>query len=477
MKRILALVAAIMMTFALCGCSDSGKSNDKIISGNSITPMPTKAEEETTMVDATGLATVTATLVSVDSVQSQIIIKDIYDGSNYVLSYNGGTDVRSLYDNVITMEQLDSGEIVDVSYDVERKKAKIVKPNKDVFRTNNVRGFKATYATSTITFGSASYMYTDNLVVLSGGMVLTPAEVMSRDVVTVRGIDNKIYSVTVDKGHGYLTFTGADEFIGGMVEIGTSFLYTVSEDMMIVVPEGKYEVTMSNGSVSATKNIYIAKDMTVTMDFSEYKKPVAKTGTVEFQILPKGTDLFIEGNATDYSQPVVLDYGTYIINLLSDDYDTYTTRITVDSTYQVEKFDLSQLNKVPSGSGNGSGAGGGGGTTAPTTVAPTTARPTVAPTTVAPTTAAPTTATTGSNTNETPAVTTGSVKVTISEPAGAGVYVNNVYVGTAPVTINKDVGEYVITFKRSGYITKSYIVDVDSSDGAQTLSFPAMSEE
>ncbi len=475
MKKIFALFAALMMTFALCGCSDSGKSNNKIISGNSITPMPTKAEEETTMVDATGLATVTATLVSVDSVQSQIIIKDIYDGSNYVLSYNGGTDVRSLYDNVITMEQLASGEIVDVSYDVEKKKAKIVKPNAEVFRTNNVRGFKATQATSTITFGSASYMYTDNLVVLSGGLVITPAEVMSRDMVTVRGIDNKIYSVTVDKGHGYLTFTGADEFIGGMVEIGTSFLYTVSENMMIVVPEGKYEVTMSNGSVSATKNIYIAKDMTVTMDFSEYKTPATKTGTVEFQILPKGTDLFIEGNATDYSEPVVLDYGTYIINLLSDEYDTYTTRITVDSTYQVETFDLSKLNKVPSGNGSGSG-GGNGGATAPTTTAPTTSSPTTtAPTTTAPTTTAPTT--TGSNTNETPAVTTGSVKVTISEPAGAGVYVNNVYVGTAPVTINKDVGEYVITFKRNGYITKSYIVDVDSSDGAQTLSFPAMSEE
>lgn len=475
MKRIVVLFLAVIMTFALCAC-DSGDSGNKIVSGNAITPMPsTQAEEDETLVDTAGLAMVTASLINIDSDKSQIIIKDIYDGSNYVLNYNGGTDVRNLYDNVIKMEQLASGEIIDVSYDVEKKKAKVVKPNQDVFRSNNVRGFKATQATSTITFGSASYMYTDHLVVLSGGNILSPTEVMNRDVVTVRGIDNKIYSVTVDKGHGYLTFTGAEEFVGGMVEIGSSFLYTVSEDMMIVLPEGKYEVTMSNGSLAATKTVYIAKDMTVTMDFSEYKPLANKSGTVEFQILPKGTDLFIEGNKTDYSKPVVLEFGTYIINLLSDDYDTYTTRITVDSTYQIEAFDLADINDIPA-SGGSSGAGAGNTTTtAPTTTSPTT----TAPTTTSPATTAPTTAATTSDSGngETAAVTTGSVKVTISAPVGAGVYVNNVYVGTAPVTINKDVGEYVITFKRSGYITKSYIVDIDSSDGEQTLSFPAMSEE
>lgn len=472
MKRLFVLFVAVVMTFALGGCGN-GDDGDKIISGNAITPMPTtKVQENTTIVDVSGLASVTATLVSVDGEKSQIIIKDIYDGSNYVLDYNGGTDVRNLYDEVILMEQLDTGEIVDVSYDADKKRAKVVQPSKEVFRSSNVRGFKATQATSTITFGSGSYMYTDHLVVISGENVISPSEVMSRDYVTVRGIDNKIYSVTVDKGHGYLTFTGADEFVGGMVEIGSSLLYTVSEEMMIVVPEGQYEVTMSNGSLEATKMVYIAKDMTVTMDFSEYKPLANKSGTVEFQILPMGTDLFIEGNKVDYSQPVVLEFGTYIINLLSDDYPTYTTRITVDSTYQVETFDLKDINDIPNPSGSGNSGDSGDASTATTAVT------TTAPTTTAtPTTTQKTTTTASGGTTETPAVTTGSVKVTISAPAGAGVYVNNVYVGTAPVTINKDVGEYVITFKQSGYITKSYIVDIDSSDGEQTLSFPAMSEE
>lgn len=459
MKRLMYFLLTVMCIIALSACN--GRKNDnRIISGSDITPMPNK-EETTGETESSpdGTESITAALIGMDVQKMQIIVKDIYNGNNYVLSYNGGTDVKDYYDEVISMVQLDEGEILDITFDSSKKKAKTVYVCKDVFRSSNISGFKATTASSTITFGSASYMYTDTLVVISDGRILAPTEVMSRDVVTVRGIDNKIYSVTVDKGHGYLTFSGAEDFVGGMVEIGRSFLYTVSSDMMIVVPEGEYEVIMSNGELEAKKTVYITKDMTVTLDFTEFKAPANKTGTVEFQILPKDAELFIEGNKTDYSKPVVLEFGTYIINLLSDDYDTYTTRITVNSTYQVEKIDLSKINPGTAEGGNG---------TAATTAAPTTA----SPTTAAPTTARPSTAA-----NETTAATTGAIKLTIAEPSGAGVYINNVYAGTVPVTINKDAGEYVITFKRDGYITKSYIVDVDSSDGEQTLSFPAMSEE
>ncbi len=453
---------SILCVLFLCGCT--GGNGNRITSGNEITPMPPQKEtQEATSSGLEGQQSITAALIGLDSEKMQMIVKDIYSGDNYVLSYNGGTDVKNVYDEVVTMMQVPEGELLDITFDEEKKKARTVYVCKDAFRTSRVIGFKATVATSTITFGSASYMYTDTLVVLSDGKILTPAEIMSRDQVTVRGIDNKIYSVSVDKGHGYLTFSGAEDFVGGMVEIGRSFLYTVSSDMMIVVPEGEYEVVMSNGELEGKKTVYITKDMTVTLDFSEYSAPASKTGTVEFQILPKDADLFIEGNKTDYSKPVVLEYGTYIINLLSNNYDTYTTKITVNSTYQVEAFDLEKIYAKENQ------------TTPVSTTAATTAQPvtTVKPTT----TAAPTTSQTPSQTTPTAAPAAGEVALTIAEPAGANVYVDNVYVGTAPVTINKSMGEYVITFKRDGYITKSYIVDVDSSDGAQSLSFPAMSEE
>lgn len=479
MKKLWRLMVLCLCLAALTACtSGSGSKNkNQIINGNSITPMPPSKQTEANKSEdiLTGPQSMTAVLVGRDAAKMQLIVKDIYSGESFILSYNGGTDVKNVFDEIVTATQLKIGEILDVTYDAERKKAFTVYGNKEAFKTVNVEGFKATQGTHTITFGSASYMYTDTLTVISGNQVIDASQVMNRDVVTVRGIENKIYSVTIDKGHGYLTFKGADAFIGGMVELGTSYLYTVSEDMMIVVPEGEYEVVMSNKKHEAKKTVYVAKDSTVTLDFSDSKEPANKKGTVEFQILPKDAELFIEGNKTDYKEPVKLEYGNYTINILSNDYATYTTKIKVASTYQVEKFDLAKI--YSDGTSDSSSAGST--TTAATTQETTTVATNV--TTTTPTTTAPTT-TAQSTTNPTaalgePATTTGAVAVNIAKPAGASVYVDNVYVGTAPVTINKDAGEYVITFKQAGYITKSYVVDVESTDGTQTLNFPAMSEE
>ncbi len=474
MKRLCSILLIVIIAVFAGGCSfDGTDKSSQLINGSQITPMPTtKASDSDTqgISSEPGSSTCTAVLIKRNTTRQTITVRDIYSGDDYVLSYTGGTDVKDRYDQVISMAQLEIGEILDVSYDEEQNKAKTVCVNKDAFESNNIMGFKATSSKQTITFGSASYMYTDNITVISGNKLITPAEILNRDIVTVRGISNKIYSVTVDKGHGYLTFSGIEQFIGGMVEIGNSFLYTVSEDMLIPVPEGEYEIIMSNDKTQASKTIYISQGATVTADFSDYNPPASKTGTVEFQILPKGTDLFIEGNKTEYDEPVVLNYGEYLINLVSDDYPTYTTRITVDSTYMIKKFDLNELTEaanqqVDSGAENVSQAASTTATAATTTTAAATTATTAA-------TATTTTAGTG-NSN----TTAGAVTVNITEPSGAGVYVDNVYVGTVPLTINKNIGEYVITFERQGYITKSYIVDIDSTDGEQTLSFPEMSEE
>lgn len=459
MKKLLCLLVSVMCLIGITACSD--KKENGLISGNDITPMPTTKEVQETIESVEpGKESMTASLVSIDSEKMQIIAKNIYNGENWVLSYNGGTDVRNMYDEVVSMGQMDEGEIVDITFDPDKKKAKTIYGNKEAFRSNNVRGLKATKSSSTITFGSAQYFYTDTLVVLSSGRQLDPSEIMNRDIVTVRGINNKIYSISIDKGHGYLSLTGTGAFIGGVVEIGRDFLYTVSENMTVVVPEGEYTVTMSNNGTEASKLVYVAKDMTMTLDFGEYRQPVNKTGTVEFQILPKDADLFIEGEKQDYSSPIMLEYGTYIINLVSDDYPTYTTKLTVSSTYQIETFDLKSINSAATQKETEATENPTTGSTNQTTAEETT-----------------TSKETSSSTDETTSTTKGVIKLTISSPEGADVYIDNVLVGTAPVTVNKDAGEYVITFKKAGYQTKSYIVDVESSDGEQTLSFPAMSEE
>ena len=64
-----------------------------------------------------------------------------------------------------------------------------------------------------ISSGASSYVYSDKALVISGEDKIPVSEVLKQDEVTLRGIGNTVYSIVVDKGHGYIKFTGVDAFV------------------------------------------------------------------------------------------------------------------------------------------------------------------------------------------------------------------------------------------------------------------------
>jgi hypothetical protein len=439
----------------LAGCNSNRSSG--IVSGSSITPMPsdkqeTSASKEDMDKNKNPEDGINAVLLAVDADNRSISVRRLDEGTEYLLSYTGATDVRNEYDEIVTMPQLALGAIVQVAFDEESLKASSVYISKDAFKSSKITNFHADTTADMITFGSGKYRYDEFLAVLSRGDLIDVSQVIKKDEVTVWGINNKIYSVVVDQGHGYVSFSGYSQFIGGMVQIGRSFLYKVSDNMMITIPEGEYKITMSNGSLTGSKTIQVIRDMQAVVDFSEFKTEVLKTGTISFDITPAGTVLYINGKKTDYTSPVELDYGKYTIRAVCSGYDEYTESITVDTIYTTKTIHLDGETESPS-------------TTQETTAAQ------------KETTAGQTKTTDASNEQETQTEGTGNGNLIIESPEDAEVYIDAVYAGKTPLTIKKDPGEHVITFYKSGYATKSYSIDVSSEDADQKLSFPEMNEE
>ena len=67
--------------------------------------------------------------------------------------------------------------------------------------------------------------------------------------------------------------------------------------------------------------------------------------------------------------------------------------------------------------------------------------------------------------------------VTVTAPSGVEVYQDNRYMGVAPVTYSKTGGSHTITLRKTGYITRSYSVEIADDDQNVTLSFPALEKE
>ena len=62
-------------------------------------------------------------------------------------------------------------------------------------------------------------------------------------------------------------------------------------------------------------------------------------------------------------------------------------------------------------------------------------------------------------------------KVTIESPVGAEIYVDGNYVGIVPASFTKVAGNHEVTVRKSGYLTRSYNIDVDKEEKDVSYSF------
>ena len=75
------------------------------------------------------------------------------------------------------------------------------------------------------------------------------------------------------------------------------------------------------------------------------------------------------------------------------------------------------------------------------------------------------------STKSTSSSTSGKYQVYIDSPEGAEVYVDGNYVGIVPASFTKVAGNHEVTVRKSGYLTRSYTIDVDKEEKDVSYSF------
>ena len=402
----------------------------------------------------------TAVVMTVDQDNSGIIFMNMDTGRQYTLYYDGTTYVTDKYDGPMSISQIRAGDVVDVNFLKGKKQIASIKQSPDAWVYDSIDNYDLGGLNKTASIGNSTYSLPDEAVILSEGKRVEAMEIVSQDLVTIRGIDRKIYSVNVERGHGYLRLRNEQALIGGWIEVGNKVIREISEDMLLVVPEGSYQVALSNGGVSSIKDVVIERDRETVLDVSDIEIVQDKTGRILFTVNPAGADVSIDGELTDISSPVELPYGIHKIHMEADGYDSLTKYIQVGSEYAKISFELEEKKEeeAPTISGND------------LTVPPLEEKeipeleyapvkdpePSVSDNTIS---------------------ATKSNKVYIDSPKGVEVYLDGNYVGIAPVSFKKNAGKHTITLEKSGYKKKSYTIYLYNDGEDVTYSFSELERE
>lgn len=407
----------------------------------------------------------TAVVLATDPDNKAVSLINMDTGKQYTLYYDGTTYVKDKYDGPMSISQIKAGDVVDVTFLKGKKKLASIKRSPEAWVLDDVYNYDLAGANKTASIGSQIYSLPDSAVVLSEGRRVEAGEVVSQDVVTISGIDHKIYSVNVDKGHGYLRLKNDQPLLGGWIEVGNSVIRQIREDMLLTVPEGSYQVVLSNNNVGCVKDITVERNKEVVLDVSDLEVAEDAVGKILFTVEPEDAKVSVDGKPVDISKAVELKYGIHQIQAEANGYDTLTRHIQVGSEYATISFKLEESRKNDSENSVSSN------TTTPdqipwedTLETSRENKPSVSDNTT-------------SSLSENALGTSSNYKVYVDSPKGVEVYLDGNYVGLSPVRFTKTVGRHEITLKKSGYKTKTYTIYLENTKKDETYSFSALEKE
>jgi hypothetical protein len=284
-----------------------------------------------------------------------------------------------------------------------------------------------------VTIGGSVYKLTSLTQYYSEGKNIDSMDLNASDVLSFYGIGSQVLTVRVEKGHGYLRLTNDENFIGGWIEVGQTVIQRITQDMLLLVPEGSYQVNISYNGGGGVKSVVINRNEETTLDIGDLEVAVAQYGTVLFSMTPSTADLYIDGTKVDVSSPVTLEYGLHQLIARADGYQSITQYIRVaqesagiDVTLDVVSSDEEEEDE--------------------------------------------------SSTSSSVDTISDYYKVYIDAPENAEVYLDGNYVGISPCSFKKSSGTHVLTLRRTGYETRSYTIQVDSEEKDISYSFAELSQ-
>lgn len=398
----------------------------------------------------------TAIVVKKDMENKTISLRNLETGRQYTLSYNGTSALTDQNGQPLSMEQVAIGDLVDVKFLKTKKTLSSLQESPDAFLYKELTDFKISESGRSMTINGTTYRIASDLAVVTEGTIGTLMDINEHDTLIVRGFDNAVHSIVIDRGHGYLRLENDESFIGGWIEVGSVTVVPITENMLLTLPEGEYDVSVSCGGSGGTKTVTILRNEEQTMDVGDLVTEV-KEGCVLFDVTPSSASVYVDGTKINTSEAITLTYGIHQVIIKADGYTTMAKYVRVGQEMATLSMEMEKEQESTSDQSDEKESDD---TSDDEEEEDRESSENSAPDTES-----------GNGNDTVSASDESAYYVSVDAPEGVEVYVDGNYVGLAPIRFKKVEGSHVISLRRTGYQTRSYTIEVDGEDKDVTYSF------
>ncbi len=283
---------------------------------------------------------------------------------------------------------INRGDIIKIGLSEETGDIVSIDYTDDVWEKKNVTDLEIDQDKKTISNGVTTYDYDKNTLFIYNGEFIKAEDLDKSDTVTLKGVDDKVWTVTVEKYHGYIKLENVDKIDNPVITIDGKEVEF--EDNQAPVSAGAHSLGISGSNIEdLTVDIHITAGEVYSVDLASVQE---KTGVLTLNVNVDDCIIVVNGKQVSKDEPVVLSLGTYPISVSAEGYKTYNGTVVIDEPLVEVDIELEKIE-----------------------------------------------------------VKTATITVD-STPSGATVYANGAVIGVTPFTTQINYGDYKITFKKDGYM-------------------------
>ena len=282
--------------------------------------------DETSLEDAeTGEIEKITAVVSKEAEGNVIEIINVSTGEGIILNIEIGTELKDVYGEAMTLKEFKLGDIIQTKFDKGSRVPEYFRISGEGWEKSGVKNFKIDKELKTIEIGSNVYSYTDKVITMNKNGLISINDISSKDRLTIKGYQDKIWYINVEKSHGFIKINASDEE-EGTVEIGNHISMSLEEAKEIELEEGQHKIVIKiEGYEPLVKNIEIEAGQSYVIDLKDMKKKVGK-----LQVIAKGlTDYKIYIDDVEYpaNEVILLEYGEYNLIVRKEGYKDWTKNL------------------------------------------------------------------------------------------------------------------------------------------------------
>lgn len=310
------------------------------------------------------------------------------DGKTLFYTIGSGVPITKEDGRMMAYTAIARGDIILIGVAGENKSVVSVEYTDDVWEKEDFTNIELDTAQRTISNGVSTYDYDKSTLFIYNGGFISAEEMDKTDVVTLKGVGDKVWTVTVEKYHGYIKLENVDKIEDAVITVdGEEIEFT---DNQAAVSSGAHTLGISGSNIEElTVDIHITAGEVYSVDMASVQE---KTGVLTLNVNVDDCIIVVDGKQVNKDEPVVLSLGTYPISVSAEGYKTYSGTVEINEPLVEVNIELEKIE-----------------------------------------------------------VKTATITVD-STPSGATVYANGAVIGVTPFTTQINYGDYRITFEKDGYM-------------------------